>query len=35
MDGQPDYYVGRQDLGDGDGTLIDHIESYIDVGKGS
>ena len=28
MDGQPDYYVGRQDLGDGDGTLIDHIESY-------
>ena len=28
IDGQPDYYVGRQDLGDGDGTLIDHIESY-------
>ena len=28
MDGQPDNYVGRQDLGDGDGTLIDHIESY-------
>ena len=28
MDGQPDYYVGRQDLGDGDGTLIGHIESY-------
>ena len=28
MDGQPDYYVGRQDLGDGDGTLIEHIESY-------
>lgn len=23
MDGQPDYYVGRQDLGDGDGTLIE------------
>ena len=28
MDGQPDYYVGRQDLGDGDGTRIEHIESY-------
>ena len=28
MDGQPDNYIGRQDLGDGDGTLIDHIESY-------
>ena len=28
MDGQPDYYVGRQDLGDGDGTLIEHIEDY-------
>lgn len=28
MDGQPDYYVGRQDLGDGDGTLIEHIENY-------
>ena len=28
IDGQPDYYVGRQDLGDGDGTLIDHIEKY-------
>ncbi len=28
MDGQPDNYTGRQDLGDGDGTLIDHIESY-------
>jgi len=28
MDGQPDYYVGRQDLGDGDGTLIEHIEKY-------
>lgn len=26
MDGQPDYYVGRQDLGDG--TLIEHIEKY-------
>ena len=28
MDGQPDNYVGRQDLGDGDCTLIDHIEKY-------
>ncbi len=28
MDGRPDYYTGRQDLGDGDGTLIEHIESY-------
>ena len=28
MDGQPDNYIGRQDLGDGDGTLIEHIESY-------
>lgn len=28
MDGQPDNYIGRQDLGDGDGTLIDHIEKY-------
>lgn len=28
MDGQPDNYIGRQDLGDGDGTLIEHIEKY-------
>ena len=28
MDGQPDHYEGRQDFGDGDGGLIDHIESY-------
>ena len=28
MDGQPDNYIGRQDLGDGDGTLIEHIEGY-------
>lgn len=28
IDGQPDNYIGRQDLGDGDGTLIDHIEKY-------
>ena len=28
MDGQPDNYIGRQDLGDGDGTLIEHIEDY-------
>ncbi len=28
MDGQPEHYEGRQDFGDGDGTLIDHIEKY-------
>ena len=28
MNGQPDNYIGRQDLGDGDGTLTDHIEKY-------
>ena len=28
MNGQPDHYIGRQDLGDGDGTLIEHIEDY-------
>lgn len=28
MNGKPDNYTGRQDLGDGDGTLIDHIENY-------
>lgn len=28
MDGTPDHYEGRQDFGDGDGTLIDHIEKY-------
>lgn len=28
MNGQPNDYIGRQDLGDGDGTLIEHIESY-------
>ena len=28
MDGQPDHYEGRQDFGDGDGSLIDHIEKY-------
>lgn len=28
MNGQPDNYIGQQDLGDGDGTLIEHIESY-------
>lgn len=28
MNGKPDNYVGRQDLGDGDGTLIEHIEKY-------
>lgn len=26
MNGIPDHYEGRQDLGDGDGTLIEHIE---------
>ena len=28
MDGQPEHYEGRQDFGDGDGSLIDHIEKY-------
>ena len=28
MGGQPNNYIGRQDLGDGDGTLINHIEKY-------
>ena len=28
MNGIPDHYEGRQDLGDGDGTLIEHIEKY-------
>ncbi len=28
MDGTPDHYEGRQDFGDGDGSLIDHIEKY-------
>ena len=28
MNGQPDHYEGRQDLGDGEGALIDHIEKY-------
>lgn len=28
MDGQLSSYNGRQDLGDGDGTLIEHIEKY-------
>ena len=26
--GIPDHYEGRQDLGDGEGALIDHIEKY-------
>ena len=26
--GQPDNYEGRQDFGDGDGSLIQHIQSY-------
>ena len=26
--GQPDSYEGRQDFGDGDGSLIQHIQSY-------
>ena len=28
MNGQPDNYEGRQDFGDGDGSLIQHIQSY-------
>ena len=28
MQGQPDSYEGRQDFGDGDGSLIEHIQSY-------
>ena len=28
FDGEADHYEGRQDLGDGDGSLIDHIEKY-------
>ena len=28
MNGQPDNYEGRQDFGDGDGSLIQHILSY-------
>ncbi|MCM1525440.1 MAG: antirestriction protein ArdA, partial [Ruminococcus sp.] len=28
MDGKADHYEGRQDLGDGEGALIEHIEKY-------
>lgn len=28
MQGQPDNYEGRQDFGDGDGSLIEHIRGY-------
>ena len=28
MNGEPSKYEGRQDLGDGDGSLIEHIEKY-------
>ena len=28
LNGQPDNYEGRQDFGDGDGSLIQHIQSY-------
>ena len=28
MQGQPDSYEGRQDFGDGDGSLIQHIQGY-------
>ena len=28
MQGQPDNYEGRQDFGDGDGSLIEHIQVY-------
>ena len=28
MNGKADHYEGRQDLGDGDGSLVEHIEQY-------
>lgn len=28
LDGKPETYEGRQDLGDGEGSLIDHIEKF-------
>ena len=28
MNGQPDNYEGRQDFGDGEGSLIQHIQNY-------
>ncbi len=28
MNGIPDHYEGRQDLGDGEGSLIEHIQQY-------
>ena len=28
MNGTADHYEGRQDLGDGDGSLVEHIEQY-------
>ena len=28
MNGEADHYEGRQDLGDGDGSLVEHIEQY-------
>ena len=28
MNGEADQYEGRQDLGDGDGSLVEHIEQY-------
>ena len=28
IDGKPEQYEGRQDLGDGEGSLIDHIEKF-------
>lgn len=28
MNGQPENYEGRQDFGDGDGSLIEHIQAY-------
>ena len=28
LNGQPDNYEGRQDFGDGDGSLIQHIQNY-------
>ena len=28
MNGQPDHYEGQQDFGDGDGSLVEHIEQH-------
>ena len=28
LNGQPDNYEGRQDFGDGEGSLVQHIQNY-------